>query len=284
MSGPRWLIIAALLVVWLVWGSTYYAIRVSLEGFPPFGMASVRLCIAGGVLLIWARLRGHPWPDRRPLLLVSAAGVLNFLGGNGSVVWAEQTVSSGLVAILVGVVPVYTAAMGPFFGAPVTGRQWGGIALGVLGIVVLNAGGALTGGIGVTVALTLGSISWALGSMIAKANPLTSGAMTSGVQMLTGGIALAIAAAATHESVPADPPLRAIVAVIYLITFGSILAFSAYSYLLKHATIAVATSYAYVNPVVAVLIGVAIGGEHLGPSGWAGLAIIVAAVGLVLRK
>lgn len=284
MSGPRWLIITALLVVWLVWGSTYYAIRVSLEGFPPFGMASVRLSIAGAVLLIWARLRGHPWPELRPLLLVSAAGVLNFLAGNGSVVWAEQTVSSGLVAILVGVVPVYTAAMGPFFGERVTGRQWGGIALGVLGIVVLNAGGALTGGIGVTVALTVGSISWALGSMIAKANPLTSGAMTSGVQMLTGGIALGIAAAATNESIPTDPSMRAILAVVYLITFGSILAFSAYSYLLKHATIAVATSYAYVNPVVAVLIGVAIGNEHLGPSGWAGLAIIVAAVGLVLRR
>ena len=284
MFSARWRLVAALLTVWLVWGSTYYAIRVSLEGFPPFGMASVRLCIAGGLLLAWAWWRGHPWPDRKPLLLVSGAGVLNFLGGNGSVVWAEQTVSSGLVAILVGVVPVYTAAMAPFFGAPVTLRQWGGIALGVAGVVVLNAGGELTGSSGVTLALTVGSISWALGSMIAKSNPLTTAAITSGVQMVAGGLALAIAAIATGEAAPADPPMRAVVAVIYLITFGSMLGFSAYRYLLKHASIAVATSYAYVNPVVAVLIGASLGGETLGPSGWAGLGVIVAAVGLVLKR
>lgn len=284
MSGDRARLVAALVTVWLVWGSTYFAIRVALEGFPPFGMAAVRLCAAGAVLLAGARLLGDPWPSRKDLAPVAFAGVLSFLLGNGSVVHAEQTVSSGLVAVLVGVVPVYTAALARLYGVPVTRAQWAGMALGAAGLVVLHLDEGLRGDLWVSASLTVGSIAWAWASLLSKLRSGVTPGMMSGVQMLAGGLALAVASVATGERWSSTPPLSSVVAVGYLFTFGSIVAFSAYNYLLRHASIAVATSYAYVNPVVAVLLGIGLGGETLAPSGWAGLGLIVAAVGLVTRR
>ncbi len=270
--------------MWLVWGSTYYAIRVALEGFPPFGMAAVRLVAAGAVLLAWGRFHGEAWPRRASLGPLALAGTLMFLGGNGSVVWAEQSVSSGLVAVLVGVVPLYTAAAGLYFGERVSLRQWGGIALGVGGIVVLQGDQQLSGDLLVTGVLTVGSIAWALGSLASKLQKETTPTMSSGVQMIAGGVLLAGAAVATGEPIPTEYPLRSVLAVLYLFSFGSVLAFSAYTWLLRNTSLALATSYAYVNPVVAVLIGIAFGGESLASAGWVGLAMIVLAVGLVSRR
>lgn len=284
MSARPVVLVAALATVWLVWGSTYFAIRVALEGFPPFGMAAVRLTAAGAVLLVGARLLGDPWPARRDLGPVAFAGVLMFLLGNGSVVHAEQTVSSGLVAVLVGIVPVYTAALARLYGMPVSGVQWAGMALGAAGLVVLHLDEGLRGDPWVSASLTVGSVAWAWASLVSKLRSGVSPGMMSGVQMVAGGLALAVASLAAGERWSASPPLSSVVAMAYLFTFGSIVAFSAYNYLLRHASIAVATSYAYVNPVVAVLLGVTLGGEVLAPSGWAGLGLIVAAVGLVTRK
>ncbi|MSQ04200.1 MAG: hypothetical protein EXR71_20315 [Myxococcales bacterium] len=267
-----------------MWGSTYYAIRVALEAFPPFGMAAVRLVAAGAVLLAWGRWNGEAWPRRASLGPLALAGVLMFLGGNGSVVWAQQSVSSGLVAVLVGVVPLYTAAAGLCVGERVSLPQWGGIALGVGGIVVLQGDQQLSGDVLVTGVLTVGSIAWTLGSLASKLQNETTPTMSSGVQMLAGGVLLGVAAVATDEPIPSVWPLRSVLAVLYLFSFGSVLAFSAYTWLLRNTSLALATSYAYVNPVVAVLIGIVFGGEVLAREGWLGLVMIVAAVGLVTRK
>ncbi len=284
MIGPRALVTLALLTVWLVWGSTYYAIRVALEGFPPFGMAAARLCAAGGLLLVGARVLGEPWPARRALATLAFAGVLSFLLGNGAVVWAEQTVPSGLVAILVGVVPVYTVLLGRFYGVGVSRVQAAGIVLGAVGLVVLHADEGLRGDLAISALLTLGSVAWAWASLMTKVQVGVSPTMMSGVQMCAGGVALAVASLVAGEAIPTAPPLRSVLAVGYLFSFGSVVAFSAYNYLLRHASIAVATSYAYVNPVVAVFLGIALGGESLPPTGWAGLGLIVAGVGLVTRR
>jgi drug/metabolite transporter (DMT)-like permease len=279
----RWLLVASVLAVWVVWGSTYFAIRLTLATMPPFRMAGMRLVSAGLVLLAISRARGLRWPTRAEWAACGRIGALMFVGGNGSVVFAEQTVSSGLVAILVGAVPVYTAGIGIAYGKRATRREWLGILLGVGGVVILNAGGELRGNPWMAVVLGAGSAAWALGSVQGHVSPMPPGAMASGAQMLAGGLALGLLSLATGEHSVAPLTTESLLAFLYLVTFGSLVAFSAYGYLLRNASLPLATSYAYVNPVVAVLLGGWLGGEHLDPTGWAGLAVILLGVGLVTR-
>ncbi len=280
-TGPRWLLVAALLAVWFLWGSTYYAIRVAIESLPPFRMAAIRLVVAGIALIGISRARGLRLPTAVEWRACAGIGALMFVGGNGSVVYAEQTVSSGLVAVLVGAVPVYTAVIGRFYGSHTTGVQWMGILLGALGIVVLNAGAELQGNPWPTLLLGAGSAAWAFGSVRGHVLPMPPGAMASGAQMLAGGLALAVLSLVTGESSTGPVTMDSALAVLYLITFGSLVAFSAYGYLLRHASLPVATSYAYVNPLVAVGIGSVLGQERMDAAGWAGLAVILLGVGLV---
>jgi drug/metabolite transporter (DMT)-like permease len=277
----RWLLVAAILAVWLLWGSTYFAIRVAIETIPPFRMAALRLVTAGVVLLAISRARGIRLPTRAEWASCAATGTLMFLGGNGTVVFAERTVSSSLVAILVAAVPVYAALIGRWLGHPPTTRQAVGVVIGLLGVVVLNAGGELRGNVGMTLILAMGSIAWALGSAMTQRWPLPPGAMASAAQMIAGGAALAVASVLVGEHAAGPPSPASVGALLYLITFGSLVAFSAYGYCLRNASLPVATSYAYVNPLVAVLLGMGIGGEHLDAAGWLGLAIIVSAVVLL---
>jgi drug/metabolite transporter (DMT)-like permease len=274
-------LLPALLAVWVLWGSTYFAIRVTVGSMPPFGMACVRLTIAGIVLMAFARLRGVRMPTRAEWWSCLAVGALLFVGGNGSVVFAEQTVSSSLVAILVSAVPLWSAVIGLGWGSAVSVRQWVGIVLGIVGVVVLNLGGELSGNTGATVLVMLGSAAWAFGSVLGHHRPMPPGAMASGAQMLAGGLCLGLLSLASGESYVGPVTTEAWLALLYLITFGSLVAFSAYGWLLRNATLPVATSYAYVNPVVAVLLGLLLGGEHLDAHGWVGLAIVVAGVVLV---
>ncbi len=280
-ARSRWLLVAALLAVWILWGSTYYAIRVAIETIPPFRMACARLVVAGLVLMAVSRARGLRFPTLAEARSCAWIGTLMFLGGNGAVVFAEQTVSSGLVAILVGAVPVYTAALGAFYGRRPPARQWAGILLGIAGIVVLNAGGELSGSPEMALLLAGGSIAWALGSVQSHVLPLPPGAMASGAQMLGGGLALGLLSLLTGERAAVPPSPESLAALLYLVTFGSLVAFTAYGYLLRNASLPVATSYAYVNPVVAVLLGAWLGGERLDPAGWIGLGVILAGVLLV---
>ncbi|HEY6460327.1 MAG TPA: drug/metabolite exporter YedA [Polyangiaceae bacterium] len=274
--------LVAYAVVCTVWGSTYLAIRIALEGFPPFFLGAVRFLAAGAILFAFARFRRIAAP--RPVEWASgfATGVLFFVVGNGLVNVAEQSVSSGLASVLVATMPLWVTVYARLFGGRTSAREIGGVLLGLAGVVVLNLGGELRASPGGAAAALLAPMGWALGSVASQRLPLARGAMRTASQMLGGGAAMALVSIAMHEHAPTVLTTRAVVAVAYLTVFGSLVGFSAYSHLLATTRPAVATSYAYVNPVVAVLLGTFLAGEHLSLTSAAGAAVVLTAVVLVL--
>jgi drug/metabolite transporter (DMT)-like permease len=209
-------------------------------------------------------------------------GVLFFVIGNGLVNDAEQSVSSGLASVLVATMPLWATLFERIAGSPVTGREWTGIGMGLLGVVVLNLGSDLRAtGPGALCAL-VAPMGWALGSIGSARLPLPRGAMRMAAQMLAGGFAMLLAGLARGEHMPPSPPARAVLAVLYLAVFGSLVGFTAYGFLLRHTRPAIATSYAYVNPVIALALGVVLAGEHIGIASAVGAAITLGAVLLLL--
>jgi len=276
--------VAALAAVYVIWGSTYLAMRIAVEGLPPFLMASTRFLVTGTVLLAFLRLRGAPWPTRREWLWSAPVGFLMFVLGNGTVAYAEEHISSGVAAVVCGTMPLWAAALGPLFGERATSREWVGMVLGFAGVAALGLGKELRADPGATAVLVLAPVSWALGSLIARKKPLPKGLMSAATQMLTGGALMAVVSAGWGEKVPAlaTVPVRSLLALLYLAVFGSLVAYSAYTYLLRATRPAVATSYSYVNPALAVLVGVLLGGEHAGPEVFLSVALIIAATVMVV--
>lgn len=275
---------AALAAVYVIWGSTYLAMRIAVEGLPPLLMASSRFLATGAALLLFLRLRGAAWPTRREWLWSTPVGALMFVLGNGTVAVAEQHISSGVAAVVCGTMPLWAAALGPLFGERATSREWFGMVLGFGGVAALGLGKELRADPGATALLLLAPVSWALGSLIARKKPLPKGLMSAATQMLTGGALMAVVSAAWGERVPplASVPARSWLALLYLAVFGSLVGYSAYTYLLRTARPAVATSYSYVNPALAVLVGVLLGGEHAGPEVFLSVGLIIAATLLVV--
>lgn len=259
--------LAALLAVYLVWGSTYLAIRFAISSLPTFSFAGARYLIAGGLLYAWGRLRGGARPQARTLLPIVTIGALLLVGGNGLVVWAEHRIASGIAALLIATEPLWIALMVPFFssGRRPGARTFAGIAIGLGGVFVLVSGkaeaGALGGSIDVAGALAVvgASFFWALGSLYStKAKLPPSPWVSTGSQMLAGGALLAILGGLSGEwstFEPAKVTAPALWAFAYLVLFGSIVAFTAYAYLLRNARPTVVSTYAFVNPIVAVLLG-----------------------------
>lgn len=280
----RWLIGLSLLALYLIWGSTYLAMLFAIEGFPPFMMAGVRFVVAGGLLYGYLRLRGAPAPTREQWASCSAVGTLLLLGGNGAVAYAEQTVASGIAALVVATVPLWTLLFAALWKKYPTRRELLGVLVGFAGIVVLNLQGNLRGSPGGALILLLASASWAFGSVWSWRLPLPGGMMNSAAQMLGGGFALMAVSFAFGERLAGIPSLMATAALAYLVVFGSFVAFSAYQYLLHTVRPAVATSYAYVNPPIAVLLGVMLAGEHLSAMEMAGMGVVLAGVVLVMVK
>jgi drug/metabolite transporter (DMT)-like permease len=282
MKPRRTLLIASFVAVCVVWGSTYLAIRVALEGFPPFLLGAVRFLFAGAVLFAYARSRGEAAPTRAQWGSALLTGSLLFVIGNGLVNFAEQSVSSGLASVLVATMPLWATLFGRLFGASVSGREVAGIVLGLAGVAVLNLGGDLRASPVGAMCCLAAPMGWALGSMASRRLPMPPGVMMrTASQMLGGGAATAVVSLLAGEHLPSVPSFRAVAAVLYLVTFGSLVGFSAYSYLLAHTRTAVATSYAYVNPVIAVVLGVVVAHEHFGLTSVVGGAIVLAAVVLV---
>lgn len=278
---PPLLLGAALLAVYLLWGSTYLAIRVALETIPPFTLGALRFLIAGGGLYLVLRLRGVPSPSPREWRSATITGGLLFVGGNGFVVLGEQWVSSGLVALVVGTMPLWAALFAGASGQRSTTREWLGLALGFLGITVLSLGGDLhAAGAGALLVL-LAPVCWALGVVLARRGPLPPGAMAAASQMLTGGVVLLGLSLVRGETLHAVPSDRSLLALAHLIVFGSLVGFTAYGYLLRNARTAVANSYAYVNPIVAIVLGAALAGESVSPATWIAAAIILSAVAVI---
>lgn len=282
---------SAFAAVYVLWGSTYLAIKFALESLPPFWMASSRFLIAGALLYVWARRRGEPKPTRIHWRSAVVVGGLLLLGGNGGVVFAEQRVPSGLAALLVATVPLWMVMLD---GA---GRGWRrpplqvllGVALGLAGVALLVGPGHFAGGHGVDPlgagVLLLGALCWATGSLYSRRAPLPSSPLLgTAMEMLGGGACLAVAGLLSGEwhrlDLAAASP-RSLLAVAYLVIFGSLVGFTAYVWLLRVCTPPLVATYAYVNPVVAVFLGWAFAGEPVTGRTLLAAAVIVGAVVLI---
>jgi drug/metabolite transporter (DMT)-like permease len=278
---PRLIDTAALLAVYLIWGSTYYALRVGLKGFPPFVMAGARFLLAGALLYGFLRLRGAPRVSGKEWRASSLIGFLLLGVGNGAVSWSEQWVSSGLAALVVATMPLWTALMARALGQRTSGREWVGLLVGFFGVALLSLGGELRAHGLAALVLSIAPLSWALGSVLSRRVPLPAGAMATATEMLTGGAMMLLFGLVRGERMERLPPTRPVIAFTYLVVFGSLVAFSAYNHLLRHVRPAVAVSYAYVNPLIAMLLGVGLGGESIARSTWLAAAVIVAGVAIL---
>ena len=275
-------LIGALFALYIIWGSTYFVIRIGVESWPPLMMAGVRFFSAGLLLIAFLLITGHRLPSLRPLLNAGLIGVLLLAVGNGMVTLAEhQNVPSGIAAVVVATVPLFTLCFSHFFGIATRKLEWFGIAIGLSGIVLLNSGGNLSGNPWGAGMILIGSLSWAFGSVLGSRIELPNGMMAGAIEMLAAGVVLLAASGLTGERLTAMPTASGLLAVSYLAIFGSIIAINAYMFLIRNTSPAVATSYAYVNPVVAVLLGTGFAGESLSPVEWLALGIIILAVVLV---
>jgi drug/metabolite transporter (DMT)-like permease len=278
---PRVLVPLSLLGVYLIWGSTYFAIRIGLESFPPFLMAAIRFPIAGALMFAFLRWRGMAAPTPRQWLNCFITGSLLLGMGNGLVCYAEQTVASGIAAVAVASVALIIAIFAGLYGQWPSKIEWAGLVVGFVGVVVLNFGGELRASPLGALALFLATLGWAFGSVWSKHQNMPQPMMSAAAQMLCGGISLAVIALLRGEHLAAAPSLHALLAMLYLIMCGSLLGFSAYIYLLHHTRPAVAASYAYVNPPVAVLIGVALAGESVTTFDIVGMLIILGSIAAI---
>lgn len=277
-ADGRMLVPLSLLALYVIWGSTYLAIRYALASYPPFLLAGMRFLIAGGLLFGVLRMRGIAAPSARQWRNAAITGVLLLGFGNGLVCFAEQRVSSGIAAVAVASMPLFAALFSGMYREWPTGRECIGLAIGFIGVIVLNLGNGLSASRLGAIALLTAAMCWAFGSVWSKRQDMPSGPMNTAAQMLCGSVALILVAFGTGERLPSQPTLHATLALGYLIVFGSLIAFSAYLYVLKHVRPALATSYAYVNPPVAVLFGVLLAGEQVGPYDLAGMAVILLGV------
>ena len=285
LADPRVLIPLALFALFVIWGSTYLGIHFALEGYPPFLLAGVRFLCAGVVMYGFLRLRGMAAPTFPQWRNAAFTGLLLLGMGNGLVCFAEERVSSGIAAVSVASMPLFAALFSGMYGQWPNRRETIGLAIGFAGVIVLNLGSSLSGSPVGALALLVAAACWAFGSVWSRGRDMPPGPMNTAAQMLCASVALLVVGYASGEHLPANPTLHATLALAYLAVFGSIIAFSAYLYVLKHARPALATSYAYVNPPVAVLFGVLLAGEHVGPYDLAGMAIIlVGVVAITLAK
>ena len=281
VAEPRLLVPLSLLALYVIWGSTYLGIRYALESYPPFLLAGVRFALAGSLLFGFLRLRGVAAPSPRQWRNAACTGILLLGFGNGLVCFAEQRVSSGIAAVAVASMPLFAALFSGLYGEWPTRRELAGLAIGFVGVIVLNLGNGLSASRLGALALLVAAMCWAFGSVWSKRQEMPKGPMNTAAQMLCASLALIVVALLAGERLPAHPTLRATLATGYLVVFGSIIAFSAYLYVLKHVRPALATSYAYVNPPVAVLFGLLLAGEHVGPYDLAGMAIILLGVAVI---
>lgn len=275
-------VVAALLAVYVIWGSTYLAIRFALVTVPPFCLSALRFLAAGLLLFVVLRLRGSPAPTARQWRHGGIVGLLLPAAGTGSVVLAQRSVASGIAALGIATVPLWAACFGTLFGIRPRRRQAIGLLVGFSGTALLCLRGDLRATPGGAALLLLGASVWAFGSVYSRRLDLPRGLMAPAVEMIVAGFAVAAVAFATGERALAPPGAKAIVSLLYLALFGSIVAYSAYTFLLARTTPAVATSYAYVNPLVALLLGAAWGGETIAATTIAAAPVILLGLVLVL--
>jgi drug/metabolite transporter (DMT)-like permease len=272
-------IVAGLAIVYLVWGSTYLGIRLALEGgYPPLLMGGLRFVVAGALVFAALRWRGVPAPTRLQWRNATFMGVLLLGGGNGLVCIAEQTVSSGLAAIAVASAPLWMAVFLVLRGTHPSRLEWLGLGIGFVGVLWLNSGSSLTATPKGLLALLFAPIAWSFGSVWSRGRDLPTPFMGAAAQMLCGGAAMLVVALLLGERLDAMPSARATLSLAYLTVFGSIVAFSAYIWLLHNVRTTLAGSYAYVNPVIAVALGAWLAGERFSVHDLGAMLVILAGV------
>jgi drug/metabolite transporter (DMT)-like permease len=276
-------VLLALAATWLIWGSTYLAIKVALTGIAPFLQMGSRFLLAGALLLAFLLIRGAMLPTWQQWRNALVIGGLMLGGGMGAVGVAEQSISSGLAATLVAAMPVMLLVWGFVFERAVPKRlEVGGILLGLVGVVMLTRGTGLSASPTGTLAMLTAILCWSLGTVLSRRHfKLADGAMGFASEMLAGGALLMLGSVLLGEPWHWPIHAEALAAWVYLVVAGSLIGFSAYMFLLDRVAPALGTSYAYVNPVVALAVGVALGGERV--TGWELLSVMVilAAVGLI---
>ena len=269
----------ALAALYIIWGSTYLGIRFALEGgFPPFLLGGVRFIIAGGLMYAFLRWRGVPAPTRAQWGNAAMMGVFLLVLGNGMVNLAEKTVSSGMTAVAVASAPLWMGIFAAMRGQKPNRMEWIGLGIGFLGVLWLNAGSSLTATPVGLVALLVASLAWSFGSIWSRGRDLPSPFMASAAQMLCGGVVMCVVGAAIGERFHGLPSAHALAAFAYLIVFGSIVGFSAYIWLLHHVRPALAGSYAYVNPAIAVALGAWLAHERFGAHELVAMGVILLGV------
>ena len=274
---------AAFLAVYFIWGTTYLAIRFGLEGFPPFMLNGIRFVIAGLVLAVIARVRNHPWPTKAQWWNSGRIGLLMMVGGIGLVSVAEDLgVGSGVAATAVAVIPMWVALITGFLGDWPNRREWIGLALGLFGVLVLVGEGDFQSTLAGTILIVIAPIFWSIGSVwSAHADLPESSAMAPSAQLLSAGAALLVIGPIRGERITEMPQANSWLALAYLAIFGSMIAYTAYMYLLKNVRPGMVASYAYVNPAVAVIAAVTLGGEVFTGPLFVALPLILIGVAMV---
>jgi drug/metabolite transporter (DMT)-like permease len=290
-TRPAWKTLLAFSIIYFVWGSTFLAIRVGVREVPPLLLAALRFLISGLVLYGWTMMRGERSPDRRQWMSATLLALLIFVVDYGLLFWAEQRVPSGLAAVMMATIPVFMALSEIIFlrTQRLTLRLAVALLIGIAGVAVLvsrslNLGGAPIDKTG-ALALIVGAISWSIASVLTRKLQLPSSkVVSSAAQMFAGGILLTIASALFGEYRSFDPStvsLAAWLSLLYLIVAGSIAGFTAYVWLIHHESPTKVGTYAYVNPVVAVILGYFLAGEELGPRTILGTAFVLVSVILI---
>ena len=282
MNKPSaWQIAACLLSVYIIWGTTYFAIKVGIEGSPPFFLIGTRFVAAGGFLLAWQMLRGRPMPAAKQWGGAALIGFLLLVVGNGGVAVAEHWVSSGATVALISVMPLTTALWSGIFGQWPRRLEWAAIALGGVGAIVMLMGRDLQASTLGTLVILVGVTCWSLGTVLSRRIDVPQGPTGFGAEMLAAGLmALGLSALLReHWALPGSS--RVWWAWIYLVVFGSMIGFSAYRFLVERVSTTLASTYAYVNPPVALFVGWWLGHESFSTNTLLGLPIVLAAVAML---
>jgi drug/metabolite transporter (DMT)-like permease len=277
------LVVACLAATWIIWGSTYLAIKFALVSFPPFYQMGSRFLVAGILLFGWLWLRGRPLPTRLQWRNAAIIGALLIVTGMGFTAYSEQTVASGLIVAYIAIIPIIVTAMSLPFGLKPTRLELVGMLVGVAGVLMLVSGEAFTAAPEGLAAITIACLSWSLGSVLSQRRfALAPGAMGFASEMICGSVMLLVISAAIGERPEWPPQPLAAWSWVYLIVFGSLLAFNAYMVLLSRVSAALASSYTFVNPVIALALGIWLGGEIVTGFEWAAAGVITAGVVLLV--
>ena len=280
-NRERWLIGLALFALYVIWGSTYLGIKYALVGFAPWQLNCLRFIASGAILYVWMRSRGVPNPTPKQFWNAVLVGVFLIIGGNGGITYAEHKgVASGIAATVVATMPLWASLWSGLWGRWPRRLEWIGMLVGLIGVAVLSLEGNLQSDPIATAVVFVSPMCWSFGSILSRRLEMPQSLMASATQMIGAGVlALPISLAFGERWRP--PNTSSLLAFVYLVTFGSLIGYNAYIWLLGKVRPALATSYAYVNPVVAVLLGVVFVSEPIGVNTFIALPIILAGVGLV---